>query len=109
MKIKYLIVVLFAGIILSGLATGVFIPADDPEAIHEGLDQKQDLASENYTAAPISRGTILMLLAVGVIGALGVSRQKKDIGSDLDRHSTSPATQPPRTKEKPQKLITRNS
>ena len=109
MKIKYLIIFLFAGIILSGLATGVFIPALDPEATHERLDQKQDLAPESYTVASISKGTILMLLAVGVIGALGVSRKKKDTGNDLDRHTTEPAAQLPRAKEKPQKLITRNS
>ena len=30
-----------------------------------------------YTAASISKGTLLLLLAVGIIGALGVSRKRK--------------------------------
>ena len=35
-----------------------------------------------WTAAPISTETLLVLLAVGIAGALGISRRKKKIKSD---------------------------
>jgi hypothetical protein len=43
-------------------------------------------------AASISEGTILLLLAVGVIGALGISRIKKSIGSPAQRNATDSAS-----------------
>ena len=85
MKIKKLIIILFIGIILSGLMTGVFILDGEMNAVPGRIDQNQAQTTGSYASASISKGTILLLLAVGVIGALGVSRQKKDSRSDSDR------------------------
>jgi len=86
MKINYLIIILSVGVILLGLAAGDIMPADEPEVIPGRLEEyNRDRTSESYKAAPISKGTILLLLAVGVIGALGVSRKKNGNGSYSDR------------------------
>jgi len=109
MKINYLILFLFVGVFLLGLTGGVFISEDKPEAIPERLDHNRNRTPENYAAASIPKGAILMLLAVGVIGALGVSRKKKDNGNDLNRKATDRTVQPPGADEDSQKLIGRNS
>jgi preprotein translocase subunit SecY len=79
MKIKNLIFFTLISVILSGLTTIVFVSVFDKEETTRLFDQNQVKVPETYSAASISEGTILLLLAVGVIGVLGVSR--KDIAN----------------------------
>jgi hypothetical protein len=79
MKIKNLIFLALIGVTLSGLTTIVFISAIDREETIRLLDQNGVIVPESYIIASFSEGTILLLLTVGVIGVLGVSRKKKDI------------------------------
>ena len=82
MKIHYLIIFAFSGAILLGLAAGVYIHANRSDTGLARLDRNQGRIPKSDAIASISKSTILLLLAVGVIGALGVSRKKKDSGSD---------------------------
>jgi hypothetical protein len=77
MKIKNLILFVLISVILSGLTTIVYVSVFDKEATTRLLDQNQVKIPETHTAASIPKTTILLLLAVGVIGVLGVSRNKK--------------------------------
>jgi hypothetical protein len=79
MKIKNLIFFALMSVILSGLTTIVYVSVFDKEETTRLLDQNQVKVPDAHNAASISKGTILFLLAVGVIGVLGVSRKKKDI------------------------------
>ena len=86
MKIKNLIFFLFIGILLSGLAIAVFITVHDKEEISKQINQNLFPVPESYNAASVSKGTILLLLAVGLIGVLGISRKKKEIGNPAQRN-----------------------
>ena len=86
MKIKNLIFFLFIGILLSGLAIAVFITVHDKEEISKQINQKLFQVPESHNAASVSKGTILLLLAVGLIGVLGISRKKKEIGNPAQRN-----------------------
>ena len=77
MKIRNLVFFAFSGAILSGFAVGAFILSDNPEKVLARFDQDRDRTPEIYESASMSEGTILLLLAVGVIGALGVSRKRQ--------------------------------
>jgi hypothetical protein len=77
MKIKKLTYVLLLSVILSGLMTAGYVSTHDKKESFRLGNQNQAAASESYAAASISKGTILFLLAVGVIGFLGVSRKRK--------------------------------
>ena len=77
MKIKRLIFFVLTGIILSGLTAFLFISVLDKKETIRLLDQNQVKVPATHSAASISKRTILLLLAVGVIGALGVSRKRK--------------------------------
>ena len=79
MKINNLIFLALTSVILSGLTAIVFISVWDKEETTRLFDQNQVEVPETYTAASIPKGTILLLLAAGVIGVLGVSRKKKNI------------------------------
>ena len=81
MKIKNLIFFLLIGILLSGLAITIFVTVHDKEEISKQISQKLFQVPEGYNAASVSKGTILLLLAVGVIGVLGISRKKRELGS----------------------------
>ena len=108
MKIKNLISFALTSVILSGLTTMVFISVLDKEETTRLFDQNQVNVPETYSAASISEGTILLLLAVGVIGALGVSRQKKSTGGDSHSNPTARAGENANVNEERQKLMTRN-
>jgi len=109
MKLNYLIIFLSIGIILLGLGAGGAIAADETEVISGRRDHHEDRTPESYKAATISKGTILLLLAVGVIGALGVSRKKNGNGSRFDRAEDDMAEQSPDgANEDRQKLIGHN-
>lgn len=86
MKINHLIIFLFVAVMLSGLMAGVFILGGERGTVPKRLDQYRAQTNNSYVAASISKETILLLLVVGVIGALGVSRQKKESGSDSHRN-----------------------
>lgn len=64
--------------------------------------QNQTSVSKSYAAASIPKGTIILLLAVGVIGVLGISRKKKS-NVDLSQHDKI------ENKTENQKIITPNS
>jgi hypothetical protein len=91
MKIKNLIFFALISVILSGLTTIVYISVFNKEETTRLFDQNQVNVSETYSAASISEGTILMLLAVGVIGVLGVSRKKKDIADPAQENEINTA------------------
>ena len=91
MKIKSLILFALTSVILSGLTTIVFISVLDKEETTRLFDQNQVEVPETYTAASISKGTILLLLAVGVIGVLGVSRKKEDIDNPAQENEMNRA------------------
>lgn len=79
MKIRNFIFLAVIGVILSGLTSVVFISVLDKKETIRLFDQNLIKIPESYSAAAMSKGTIILLLAVGVIGVLGVSRKKKDI------------------------------
>jgi hypothetical protein len=89
MKIKNLIFFLLIGTLLSGLVTAGFISVHDKEEVSEKIKQNQFPVPESYNAASVSKGTILLLLAVGVIGVLGISRKKRGLGSPAQRNGTN--------------------
>ena len=109
MKINRIIFFLFVGVILSGLMMGAFILGVEKRAVTERIDQNQAPTNDSYVAASISEGTILLLLAVGVVGALGLSRKKKDSGSDLRRSPADRAGQDVSLKEDRKKITSQNS
>jgi len=43
------------------------------------INQSPLQVSESYNAASVSEGTAMLLLAVGVIGVLGISRKRKEL------------------------------
>ena len=89
MKIKNLIFFLLIGAILSGLVTAGFISVHDKAEVSEQINQNQFQVPESYNVASVSKGTILLLLAVGVIGVLGISRKKREIESPAQRNGTN--------------------
>jgi F0F1-type ATP synthase assembly protein I len=91
MKIKNLIFFLFISILLSGLAFAVFNTVHGKEEISKQINQNPPQVPENYNAASVSKGSILLLLAVGIIGVLGISRKKKEIGNPAQRNGTNTA------------------
>jgi ABC-type Fe3+ transport system permease subunit len=109
MKIKNLILFLFTSILLSGLVIAGFISARDKEAISTQINQNQFQVSESYNTASVSKGTILLLLAVGLIGFLGISRKKKELGSPAQRNETIKEPDHQNSNEDKQKPIAKNS
>ena len=89
MKIKNLIFSVFLSVILLGLIGIGFISVMKNKEASIKIDQNQIHIPNSYKAASISKGTIFLLLAVGVIGVLGISRKKKEIGSSQQRGETS--------------------
>ena len=78
MKITNLIIFSLTSIILSGLTVIAIVSVfDKKEETARLFEQDRINVPETYTAASISKETMLLLLAVGIIGALGVSRKRK--------------------------------
>ena len=92
MKIKTFIFITLIGIILSGLSTIMLMPVFDKKENTGLIDQEPLQVPQTYTAASMSKGTILMLLAVGIVGALGVSRTKKNIKESVQRNASQDAS-----------------
>jgi hypothetical protein len=91
MKISNFTFILLLGVILLGLMAAGYVSVHDMEETSKLGSQHNARTSEGYAAASISKGTILLLLVVGVIGALGVSRKKKDSGGS-DQKNETPST-----------------
>lgn len=108
MKIKNLIFFFVTGLIFSGITTIIFFSAFNKEEPGRLLDQSNVQNPKAHAAASMPKGIILLLLAVGVIGALGVSRKKKDTTSAADRHASDQTVQQPEVAEEDQKRITGN-
>ena len=105
MKIKPFIFIVLIGVILSGLATIKFMSVFDRKE-NTGLANEDQLkVPQAYTAASMSKGTILMLLAVGIVGALGVSRKRNGNTSPAQRNKTNGASDYQNVSENRQKLI----
>ena len=107
MKIKPFIFIVLIGVILSGLATNMFMSVFDGKE-NTGLANEDQLqVPQTYTVASMSKGTILMLLAVGIVGALGVSRTRKGNGNGslAQRNKTNVASEYQKANENRQKLI----
>lgn len=66
--------------ILAGLLVLSFFSVNHKLSINRLNDDNQVSAPDNYAAASITKGSILLLLIIGVIGFLGVSRKKKVTG-----------------------------
>ena len=86
MKIKTFIFIVLMGVILSGSATIMFVSVFDRKENTALANEDQLQIPQTYTAASMSKGTVLMLLAVGIVGALGVSRTKKENGNGSSAH-----------------------
>ena len=83
MKINNLTFILLLGVILSGIVIAGYISTHKKEEIKRLGNQNEAPTSEIYTPGSISKETILLLLSVGVVGALGLNRKRKrTINSD---------------------------
>jgi len=78
MKFNNYIFFLSISTIIAGLIVLSYFFMDNGLAILGLIDDDQVSATENYEAASINKGSILLLLLVGIIGFLGVSRRKKN-------------------------------
>jgi hypothetical protein len=65
-------------IILGGLMSFLILSRPVESEISGLKNENQISAPRSSSVASISKGTILLLLAVGVIGALGIGRKKED-------------------------------
>jgi hypothetical protein len=109
MKINNLTFILLLGVIISGLMVAGYVSVQDKEEASRLGSHNQAQTSESYAAASISKGTILLLLAVGVIGALGVSRTKNNTRSPAQRNAIHRASDYENANEERQKLIIKSS
>jgi hypothetical protein len=107
MKIKTFIFIALIGIILSGLTTIMFMSVFDKKETVRLIDQDQLQVPQTYAAASMSKGTVLMLLAVGIVGALGVSRTRKgnSNGSSAHRNKANGASDYQKANENREKLM----
>lgn len=92
MKIKSFSLCAIIGVVITGLMILLIFSRPDESEISQLNKQNQISFPETYAAASISKGTILLLLAVGVIGVLGVSRKKKNSGSHAQNNENPEAT-----------------
>jgi hypothetical protein len=109
MKITNFRLFALIGVLIAGLMILAILLRADESAISRLNNQHQISVPESYTAASLSKETILLLLAVGVIGALGISRTKKGIGKPAQRNAIDSASDYENVNEERQKLITKNS
>ena len=94
MKIRNFTFILMLGVIFSGLMVAGYVSFHDKEETARLKIQNQAQTSESYAAASISKGTVLLLLAVGVIGVLGVSRKRKGSVGNAQKNETNSAPSP---------------
>jgi hypothetical protein len=108
MKITNFKLITLIGVLLTGLLILLLLHGDDRDPSSRLSHRDQIWVPDRYVAASLSEGTILLLLAVGVIGALGISRIKKGIGSPAQRKATDSASGDENVNEDRQKRIAKN-
>ena len=89
MKTKNHKLFLITGVIISGFIIFAYTTVNDKWEIGLQIEENEMPVSKDYNAASVSEGTVLLLLAVGVIGALVISRKKKEIPSASQRNENS--------------------
>ena len=77
MKIKTFALCAVISVVIIGLLTLIILLHTTESEISQLSNQNQISYPETYASTSISKGTILLLLAVGVIGVLGVARKMK--------------------------------
>ncbi len=95
---------LIIGVILSGFIVVAYITLNDKKEMAQYIEENGVPVFNGYNAASVSEGTILVLLAIGVIGALVISRKKKDISSAAQRNESPAGTENENLKEDRQEL-----
>lgn len=78
MKFKSVSLYAIILIVIGGLVGFLILSRPVESEISKLKNESQISAPRSSAAASISKGTILLLLAVGVIGALGIGRKKED-------------------------------
>jgi hypothetical protein len=109
MKNKTFSLYAIIGVIISGLVILFISARPDKLEIPQQYHQNQISVPENYAAASISKGTILLLLAAGLIGVLGIGRRKKNSERRPENNETTQATEGHDMNEKKQKRISKNN
>jgi len=108
MKFKLFIFFALISVVLAGLLILTVISVHDQSVATRYKNQNQISVSKGYAAASISKGTFFLLLAVSVIGVLGISRKRKS-SVDLSQHDRiENKTENQNLKEDNQKTITPN-
>jgi hypothetical protein len=92
MKITNFKLITLIGVLLTGLLILLLFHGDDRDPSSRLSHHDQIRVPDRYVAASLSEGTILLLLAAGVIGALGISRLKKGLRSPAQRSATDSAS-----------------
>ena len=109
MKIKNLIFFLLISILLSGLVIAGFISVHDKEEISMPINQSQLQVPQSSSPAYVTKGGVLILLVVGVIGMLGISRKRKELGNPARRNETNGEPNLQNVNEDKQKLKAKSS
>ena len=105
MKIKNFIFFGLLSVILSGLFVFISISITNYKEISIQINQNQIYLPNSYQAASISKRTILLLLAAGIIGVLGISRRKKNIGGPAQRNEASSGSEHQNSNKDEQEII----
>ena len=108
MKTKNFIFFIFIGTILTGLLVLSFLFVNDKLSIFGPSDNNQVSAPQNQAAGSITKGSSLLLLIVGIIGFLGVSRKKKVTGDVAQNHRADAALDNQSLNSNEQKIIHKN-
>ena len=77
MQIKPLSLCVIVSIVTIGVIIYLNLSSPDESKIFQFNNQNKISAQEKNSGTFISKGTLLLLLAVGIVGALGISRKKK--------------------------------
>ncbi len=109
MKITNFKLITLIGVLLTGLLILLLFHGDDRDPSSRLSHQDQIWVPDRYVTASLSEVTILLLLAVGVVGVLGISRIKKGIGSPAQRNATDSGSGDENVKKNRQKRITKVS
>jgi hypothetical protein len=90
MKIKNLIFLALISFILAGSLILTLIFVHGKRGISELNNKNQISVSEDYAAASISKGAVLLLIAAGLVGYLGFGRKKKDQNNSRQNYRSKP-------------------
>ena len=87
MKVKILSISAIISVAVTGLMVLFFLASPDNSETSHLNNPNQISVIESDAARSISKGTILLLLSVGVIGVLGVARKKKYRGDNAQSYA----------------------